>query len=598
VSDEIAEWMRQALEHHRAGRLEEAAAVYTRIVAERPAHREAPIRLAEVLEALGRLEEAIALFEEMVRRSPDAAGLLCGLADALHAQGDRPRAIDAYRRAVALDSSLEAAWWGLGCALSTMEDHAPAAESFRRLTAIRPGHGLAWHNLGQSLFVLGEVDRAIEAFRTAADHLNPEAIGLALGNIAVAIPGSAASDNQGILDARRTWAAHCLPASPPDKTRPGHGTGPGRPLRLGYVSAFFAKRNWMKPVWGLLDHHDRDQFEVHVFSDGPEPDPKHGYRKQPSDSFQDVTGLSNAELARLIEDHAIDILVDLNAYSRPGRLPLYARRPAPVQVAWFNMFATSGMTCVDYLVGDAHVIPPEEEAFYTERVVRVPGCYLTFQVPYAVPDVAPAPCRERGCLTFGCLAPQYKITTEVIEAWSRILIESPETRLVLKNAVLGQIAGRDWVRARFAQLGIAEDRLDLAGPDEHFAFLARYGDIDVALDTFPYNGGTTTMESLWQGVPVLTFAGDRWAARISAAMLREAGLAEFVAPDRDGFVAQAIQLAGDPDTPARLDVLRRSMRDRLRAASVCDVATFTRNMEELYLRMWQECQDGDPYGPL
>src|SRR5262249_34033933 len=149
---------------------------------------------------------------------------------------------------------------------------------------------------------------------------------------------------------------------------------------------------------------------------------------------------------RLIEDQAIDILVDLNSFSWPGRLPLFALRPAPVQIAWFALFATSATACYDALVGDAHVIPPGEEGFYTEKILRVPGSYMTFQVLYPVPDVVPPPCRERGYLTFGCLAPQYKITTEVIEAFSRILKESPGTRLVLKNAVLALPSGRDFVR--------------------------------------------------------------------------------------------------------------------------------------------------------
>jgi predicted O-linked N-acetylglucosamine transferase (SPINDLY family) len=300
-----------------------------------------------------------------------------------------------------------------------------------------------------------------------------------------------------------------------------------------------------------------------------------------------VNGLSNQNLARMIQDQAIDILVDLNAFSLPARLPLYALRPAPVQIAWFNLFATSGTACFDALVGDAHVVPPGEEVFYTEKILRVPGSYLTFQVLYPVPDVVPPPCLERGFLTFGCLAPQYKITTEVIEAFSRILRESPGTRLVLKNAELALPSGRDFVRGLFEQFAVPADRLDLDGPDEHFAFLARYNGIDVALDTFPYNGGTTTMEAIWQGVPVLTFAGDRWVSRTSASLLREAGLAEFVAPDLDGSVARAIALARDPDTPARLDALRRTMRDRLRAAPVCDMAGFTRNLEAIYLQMGQ-----------
>ena len=233
------------------------------------------------------------------------------------------------------------------------------------------------------------------------------------------------------------------------------------------------------------------------------------------------------------------------------------------------------------------MIPREEERFYTERVVRVPGSYLTFEVTYPVPDVAPPPCLKAGTLTFGCLAPQYKITTEVVEAWSDILRESPGSRLILKNVLLGQPAVRDFLRDLFARFGVSPERVELDGPAEHFTFLERYDDIDVALDTFPYNGGTTTMEAIWQGVPVLTFTGDRWAARISASLLREAGLAEFVAADLDGFVARAVALAREPDTPARLDALRRAMRDRLRAAPVCDVRSFARDMEGEYLEMWR-----------
>ena len=287
------------------------------------------------------------------------------------------------------------------------------------------------------MFVLGQVDSALDAYRKAAVVLPAELRCLTLGTIATVIPGSASSDNRAVLAARRTWAEQCLPTQVAGKVFRLPGGDSGRLIRLGYVTAFFDRRNWMKPVWGLLGQHDRSRFEIHVFSDGPAPDPQHGYHEDPRDRFHNVIGLTNEALARLIEEQAIDLLIDLNAYSRPVRLPLFALRPAPVQLAWFNMFATSGMACFDYLVGDTHVIPPDEEAFYTERVVRVPGSYLTFQVPYAVPDVVPAPCLKRGYLTLGCLAPQYKISTEVIEAWSRILNARPETRLVLKNTVLG-----------------------------------------------------------------------------------------------------------------------------------------------------------------
>ena len=341
----------------------------------------------------------------------------------------------------------------------------------------------------------------------------------------------------------------------------------------------------MKPVWALINHHDSDRFEVHLLSDRPESSIEPFYRPAPHESFHDTHDLTNPELARLIKELRIDILIDLNGYSRPSRLPLFALRPAPVQAAWFNMYGTSGLTSFDYIIGDHHVIPPEEDVFYTERIVRVPGSYLTFEVLYPVPEVGPAPCLRHGALTFGCLAPQYKITPNVVEAWSRILRECPGTRLLLKSVALGQPEAREFVRGMFARSAVPADRLLLEGPADHYDFLGRYSDVDLALDTFPYNGGTTTTEALWQGVPVLTFSGDRWASRTSASLLREAGLPEFVASDQEGYVAHAIALAHATDTPSRLDQLRRGMRDRLRAAPVCDTIRFARDMEEEYLRM-------------
>jgi len=578
----------EAREHHRSGRIESAILCYQQVLQSEPTLVDALIGLADALEALGRNTEAITLLEQYLTHTPCSAWAQGRLADAFHVQGDAPRAIEAYRQAVALDPSLPGAWWGLGCAQASLGDHVGAIESFQRLLAIQPENGVALANLGKSLFELGQVDPAIDAFRNSIDHLSPEMQVVPLGSIAVAIPGSLAANNHDVFEARLAWAKRCLSPVPADKVFPSRGADPHRSLRLGYVSAFFAKRNWMKPVWALIDHHNHDRFQVHVFSDGPKPDPRHGYVQNPRVSFHDVNTLSNADLARFIEEQAIDLLVDLNAFSRPSRLPLYALRPAPVQVAWFALFAPSGMNCFDHLIGDTHVITVDEENSYSEAIVRVSGSYLTFQVAYPVPDVSAAPCLTNGYLTFGCLAPQYKITTPVIEAWARILQESPTTRMVLKNVILGQPAARDFVHGLFARFSIPAERVELGGAAEHFVFLERYADIDIALDTFPYNGGTTTSEALWQGVPVLSFAGDRWAARTSASILREAGLAEFVAPDLDGFVAQGVALARDPAFPARLDSLRRTMRDRLRAAPVCDTDSFARSMEDAYLQMWQK----------
>ena len=433
----------------------------------------------------------------------------------------------------------------------------------------------------------GRSIRALEAFQRAFHALPPEARAVPLTNMAMVIPGSPAAGNPEILECRRAWATQCLPSGPISKKFPDRDSRPDRPLRLGYVSSYFARRNWMKPVWGLLNHHDRESFEIHLFSDGPEPAIAEGYGRHSRDRIHETAGLSNEALAQLIEEVQIDLLVELNGYCKPPRLGLFALRAAPVQVAWFGMFAASGLSELDYLVGDRHVLPDQEESFYTEQIVRVPGSYLTFEVGYPVPDISPLPCLAAGFLTFGCLAPQYKITTEVIEAWSRILNASPTSRLVLKNVVWN--SQRPATSFAVSSPGSRSRPIgsDLEGPAEHYTFLERYAGIDVALDTFPYNGGTTTMEALWQGVPVLCFAGDRWASRISASLLREAGRAEFVAPDLEHYIAQAVALARDPDSPGRLQLLRVSLRDRLRLAPVNDVTAFARNMENAYRAMWQ-----------
>jgi predicted O-linked N-acetylglucosamine transferase (SPINDLY family) len=562
-----------------------AAESFARAVELKPQFLPALSGLAEVLLELGRPGEALARFQEALALAPQDPALHFGRADCLFALGRFGEAVQAYQHVLSLNEAIPQAWRGLGCVLLKQKAYAAAAAGLRRAVELEPGFGEAYHNLGEALFELGQIDAALDAFRKAAELLRPNQPSLEV--IATIIPGSPRADHQAVLDARRRWAAH-LPAEKA-VLRPQPG---GRPLRVGYLSAFFQHRNWMKPVWGLVNHHDRDRFEVHLFSDAPSSAVSHGYRPDPRDRFHDITGLSNEAAARLIADQGIDLLVDLNAYSRPARLALLTRKPAPVVVAWFNTFATSGMDCFDYLIGDAHVIPPGEERYYTERVLRVPGCYLTFEVAYAVPDVGPAPCEAWGAVTFGCLAPQYKITPEVVEAWAQILHGSRGSRLVLKNTVLGLPDHRRFVHEQFGRLGIPPERVDLEGPAEHYDFLGKYAEVDIALDTFPYNGGTTTMEAIWQGVPVLTFHGDRWAGRISASLMHNAGLSEFVEPDLDGYVRQAVGWANAPDTPGKLQELRRTMRERLAAAPVCDVRGFARAMEEEYLGIWEARREG------
>lgn len=472
------------------------------------------------------------------------------------------------------------AWYDTGCGETERGEYAAAAGSFQRALAIAPDWPEAQHNLGRALFELGRVDDAVRCFEAAALGPHP---GLPRAMMAVVIPGSDAADHGAVLAARRAWAQEFLPPM-----RPGPAPcalAPNDVLRVGYVSSFFHRANWMKPVWALINGHDRRAVEVHLFADSAGWAGGDGYRAHPGDRVHAIAALPNEEAAACIERCGIDVLVDLNAYSKPARLPLYQWRPAPVVASWFNMYATSGMACFDYLVGDGVVVSPNEERFYCERVVRVEGSYLTFEPSAGAPDVAPAPCAASGAVTFGCLASQYKITPAVMEAWGRILERVPASALVLRNAALASASVRRYVHDALAANGVARDRVRILGPADHREFIGTYDEIDVALDTFPYSGGTTTMEAIWQGVPVVTFRGDRWASRTSESILRAAGLSEFVAADLDGYVSLAVALA---EAPERVAQARRTMRERVRASDACNGERFAREMERLYRRMHDE----------
>lgn len=500
-------------------------------------------------------------------------------ADALFVAGDVPAAAAIYRHLIAADRHHHAAWRGLGAARLRAHAFGEARHILANAVRLRPDDGTSWNLLAEALFKLGDVEPAIEACRRAATDAGLRAH--AEQNIAIMSPGSAAAGNAGVLAARRAFGQRLRAAVNPVDRPPRPPSG-GK-LRIGYVSSFFDSANWMKPVYGVINRHDREHFEVHLVSLGGDPSEAAGYRDHDLDVIWQVGGLDDARIATLLAAAGIDVLVDLNAYSAPRWLPLFLRRPAPVQIGWFNSFATYGLDCFDGIVGDDVVIPVAEEGFFTERVLRVPGTYLAFEVLYVVPEVVPPPCcRNPGSLTFGALTSSYKLNDTTVGAWARVLRSAPGARMLIRTSTLAEPSNRDHLLARFAALGITRDRLDIEGGAAHLEFLQSYDRIDVALDMFPYSGGTTTSEALWQGVPVLTCFGDRWVARTSESLLRAAGLGDWVAADQDDLVAKANALARDPGAPAAFAALRTGMRERLLASAACDTAGLCRALEQIY----------------
>jgi protein O-GlcNAc transferase len=536
-----------------------------------------------IFEKLGRSFDQRESEESLINRleSISNSELCCQVGEKLLKE-DRPLiALKFFKKTVALDPKSAHGWFGQGMALCNSNEYAESLEYFRKVIKLDSKLAIAHANLGRSLHEIGQADLAYQSFKQAS-RLGFTPV---QQNLAVAAPGFPSASNQNVLLERKKWADQVVHSAGPK--RDNHAVTVDKDkkrLKIAYVSAFFHKENWMKPVWGLVSQHDREKFQIYLFSDRTKLTPEIDRFLYPQDQFHDISGASNKQAADLINSQQIDILVDLNGYSYPSRFPIFLRKPAPLVIGWFNMYATTGFDCFDYLVGDDCVIPQEEEKFYCEKIVRVPGSYLTFNVDYLVPEVSEPPCLANGFVTFGSLISQYKITDKVIDAWSKILHEVPDSRLLIRNVSLGKASNQKYLLSQFVDKGIAEERVSMQGPAGHFEFLQTYDRIDIALDAFPYNGGTTTTEAIWQGVPVVAYWGDRWVSRTSATLLRSAGLDEWVAKDVESYVLLATQLASDFE---RLKTKRKHMREQLLESKVCDTVSFTRSMEKLYLEIWQ-----------
>lgn len=522
---------------------------------------------------------------DSVRKNDLECRRLEAIGDLAASEGRIIDALRSYDAIVALGGASARVWNKIGDYLLLVGEQAQAIGAFQNSIALDATNAATHHNLARAFFSLGEVDQSLESLRkatTLTSQLDP------WQGIANLIPGAPKSTNADVLEARSQWAKRL--AKDLGITLDANGKRhmvqreSARPIHVAYLSAHFSGQNYMKPVWGLINRHDRSAFRVDLLSDKKSDTSINGYKPFPTDTISDVSSLDDAQLGEFITSREIDILVDLSAYSHQRRLSFFLHKVAPVTIAWFNMFATSGFPGFDLIVGDKHVAPPEEDKFYSEKVVRLPCSYLTFQVDYEVPDVAPLPCLVSGRFTFGSLVSQYKITPPVIDAWGEILKRCPESRLLLANSELKSPSNRDYLIDKLVSRGVEPERLLLLPPAPHHTYLRYYDQIDLALDAFPYNGGTTTMEAIWQGVPVLTKNGDRWAARTSQSLLLECHLSSFVEADQAAYIEQAVSWATDKSSWLELSALRSNMREQLLAGRVCDCDLLTREMESLFRR--------------
>lgn len=588
---------------HQQGRLAEAESAYRRVLAALPEHGGALRNLGVLALQTGHAGAALELLDAALRQSPADAALHGQRGDALLALGRLEEAVAALREGIRRDPQNAVLWNSLGIVEERRGQLAAACAAWRQaLAALAAGGAVGtlvgqsgdprtalaatcWNNLGNARLKGGAVDEAIACHRQA----------LALAPANPTIHSNLLRDWTHVDDRtpeallaehRAYWARWPAPPAPL-----AVDAAPERPLRIGWVSADFCDHAVARFLLPLLRHLDRGAFACVLYAALARPDAVTRQLLGYAAALRQTLGRSDAELARQIRADRIDILIDLSGHTGDNRLPVFALKPAPLQLSWLGYPMTTGApaTVIDYRISDAIADPPGlTDAHASETLWRLPACNWCYEPPLApeVDETPPVLRRPGAEFTFASFNAIAKLSPSCLALWARVLAAVPHSRLLLKSFGLADADSRAALIRRFAALGIAAERLVLMGPQaDTAAHLAQYRHVDLALDTFPYNGTTTTCEALWMGVPVLSLAGREHRARVGASLLTHAGLPEMVAPDPEAFVALAVALARDPQ---RLAALRHGLRQRLQSSRLLDGPRFAEDFGAALRAMWRQ----------
>ncbi len=595
------------------GRLEESAGAFRSALAARPDYVKALFNLAGVEARRGDLPAAIETYRRLLAFTPDDADARHQLGKALLRLGRADESADCLERALALNPACAEAWINLANARINQHRGEDAVTCCERALALKADSAEAQLTLGIACYKLGRLDESTraceeairlkpdyaEAYVNLANSFNrPGGLAQAAGAIRRALelePGFAAAHSallvtlqyMGDTPPEQSFAEHRRFAArfeAPLKAawRPhANPRDPERRLRIGYLSPDFRRHSvawFIEPVFAA---HDRTRIEVYGYYNHTRHDDVSARLAAAADRWRPCRDLGDEPLAERIRADGIDILVDLAGHTNENRLPVLARRPAPVQVTWLGYPATTGLDAVDYRLCTLDTDPPGQEAWHSEELYRLPRSLWCYRPPAARPADGARAIRRDG-VTFGSMNNPAKITPERIALWADILLAVPGSRLIMTNVAAGPVS--DAIRDRFTRRGVAAERLRFPGRPAVRDYWNLLQEIDIALDPFPYNGTTTTCETLWAGIPLVTQAGETSAARAGYALLKAVGLETLAATSDAEYVRTAVELALDA---GRLAALRAELPARFAASPLRDETGFTRDLEAAYRDMWR-----------
>lgn len=558
-----------------------ARRAYEAALAAEPGNPFAHFNLGRLAFARREHEAAERALRAALEAKPDFAEGWIALANTLDARGAAAGAAQALERALALAPLHAGAWYNYGELLYRLERLDAAEDALKRVLELEPRFVPAWHLLANLLRGASRVAEALEAL-AAARRLEPARLDLESMELHALMLDDRLSAGE-LFERHRAFGARLEAAVAPDPAPFAQSRDPERRLRIGYLSCDFNRHPVAWFAQPLIERHDRAQVEVFCYSSATRPpDAETARLRAAADHWCDAGAMDDAVLAARIRQDAIDILVDLTGHAGVLRLGVFARRAAPVQASWLGYLGTSGLTRMDYRITDARADPRDAaQRLHTESLVRLPHSLWCYRPAHEAPHVTEPPVMRNGFVTFGSFNHAPKISSAARRLWAQVLRAVPGSRLVVVGMPEGR--ARRGLLGDFAAAGVEASRLTVLPRVAFEEYLRRFDEADVALDSLPYGGGTTTFDALWMGVPVLALAGERSVSRSAASILGGLGLEDWVAATAEDYVRRAIAHAANR---ASLAGLRRGLRARLRASPLMDEAGFARDMEAAYRDLW------------
>jgi len=569
----------QAREHYRQRDYARAEVGYRSVLRHFPRHAGAHALLGRNFEVQGKVEAALDAYGRAIELDPKQPTALHGLGALLVRTNQTRQAIVVLRRLVEVRPDEPSAWTVLSRAYFHNNDLIKAAETAKRALALAPDYGDAHKSLARAYYRQGLIEEAVAGYRKAIELAPNDAD--AFETLLAVVHFSAKATAVEIAALHREWSRRFADELMPSETPP---TEEKSRLRVGFVSPDLRRHPVSYFLESLFEKRDPEAYDLVCYADVPAPDDLTEKLKGLSTSWRDIYRQSDQDLVKQIREDRIDILIDLTGHTTHNRLLAFARKPAPVQATWIGYLNGSGMRAMDYLICDRITVPDNAAELYVETPLRMPDCLSCYTPPPQAPPVSPTPALKNGYATFGCFNQISKVTDEVIAVWSELLRRIPDARVVMKTKALKDSETRERIHAAFAGHGIDSARIDLLPPGSQLEMLQSYSLMDIALDPFPTAGGTTTCESLLMGVPVVSYAGDRFSCRISASYLSSVKLEGLVGKDIPAYLDLAQRAVKDIPRLARV---RAGLRGRLLGSPLGDNSRFARSFSAALKTMWR-----------